>query len=101
MGISSLCAAICVGLLVRSEVMSQNSADLNWAVTEAWNAAECFKAASGDMEKTAQFTGGELAENMLVLRYDGDFELTLAPAREDGYISVVLSVRRTETDEDI
>ena len=57
-GVFSLCAAICVGLFVRSEVMSQDSADLNRAVTEARSAAECFKAVGGDLEKTAELTGG-------------------------------------------
>ena len=100
-GIFSLCAAICVGLFVRAEVMSRDSANLNRAVAEARNTAECFKAAGGDLEETARLTGGELAEDVLLLRYDGDFELTLAPVREDGYISAVLSVRRTDTDEEI
>ena len=100
-GIFSLCAAICVGLFVRAEVMSRDSADLNRAVTEACNAAECFKAAGGDLEETARLTGGELAGDVLLLRYDGGLELTLTPAREDGYISAVLSVKRTDTNEDI
>lgn len=100
-GIFSLCAAICVGLFVRAEVMSQDSADLNRAVTEARNASECFKAAGGDMEKTALLTGGDLLGDTLLLRYDESFSLTLAPAREDGYQSAVLSVKRCDTDEDI
>ena len=100
-GIFSLCAAICVGLFVRAEVMSRDSADLNRAVTEARNAAECFKAAGGDLEETARLTGGELAGDKLLLRYDGELELTLTPAREDGYISAVLSVKRADTNEDI
>ena len=97
-GIFSLCAAICMGLFVRAEVMSQDSADLDRAVTEARSAAECFKAAGGDLEKTAQLTGGELLDNTLLLRYDESFELTLTPAQEDGYQSAVLSVRRHEED---
>ena len=100
-GVFSLCAAICVGLFVRAEVMSRDSADLNRAVTEARNAAECFKAAGGDLEETARLTGGELAGDVLLLRYDGELELTLTPARENGYISAVLSVKRTGTNEDI
>ena len=105
-GIFSLCAAICVGLFVRSEVMSQDSANLSRAVTEARNAAECFKAAGGDMEKTAQLTGGELATGgTLFLEYDenwneldpgiaGTFELTLRPTVKNGYTSASLSVKR-------
>lgn len=62
-GIFSLCAAICVGLFVRSEVMSQDSANLNRAVSEARSVAECFKAAGGDLEKTAALTGGQIEED--------------------------------------
>lgn len=104
-GVFSLCAAICVGLFVRSEVMSQDSANLNRAVTEARSAAECFKAAGGDMEETVRLTGGEVAAGTLFLEYDenwnklgpgttGTFELTLQPAPEDGYTSASLSVKR-------
>ena len=100
-GIFSLCAAICVGLFVRSEVMSRDSADLNRAVAEARSAAECFKAACGDLEKTARLTGGELAEDILILRYDENFELVLTPVQENGYISAVLSVHRQGTEESI
>ena len=39
-GVFTLCAAICVGLFVRSEVISRDSADLNRAVTEAQRVAE-------------------------------------------------------------
>ena len=100
-GIFSLCAAICVGLFVRSEIMSQDSADLDLAVTKARSAAECFKAVGGDLEETARLTGGELAQDVLHLRYDENFELVLTPVQGNGYISAVLSVRRTDADEEI
>lgn len=105
-GVFSLCAAICVGLFVRSEVMSQDNANLNRAVSEARNTAECFKAVGGDLEQTAQLTGGEIAAgDTLFLEYDdnwnkldpgtvGTFELTLLPTPEDGYTSASLSVKR-------
>ena len=100
-GIFTLCAAICVGLFVRSELMSQDSANLNRAVTEARSAAECFKAAGGDLEETARLTGGEFSGNTLLLRYDGNFELTLQAAPENGYTSAVLSVKRSDTGEEL
>ena len=104
-GVFSLCAAICVGLFVRSEVMSQDSANLNQAVTVAKNAAECFKAAGGDMAKTAQLTGGKLAGNTLFLEYDehwnmldpgtaGTFELILSASAKSGYTGASVSVKR-------
>ena len=98
-GVFSLCAAICVGLFVRAEVMSRDSAELNRAVSEARNAAESFKAAGGDLEETARLTGGELAEGKLLLRYEENFELTLTPEQGDGYISAALAVSRSDTGE--
>ena len=107
-GIFSLCAAICVGLFVRAEVMSRDSADLNRAVTEARNAAECFKAAGGDLEETARLIGGELAAGgKLFLEYDGNwnkleagtagtYELLLLSAPGEGYAGASLSVKRYE-----
>ena len=107
-GIFSLCAAICVGLFVRAEVVSRGSADLNRAVTEARNVAECFKAAGGDMEETAQLTGGKLVTGgKLFLEYDanwkrldsgaaGTYELLLLSAPGDGYTEASLSVKRYE-----
>ena len=68
-GIFSMCAAICVGLFVRSEVMSQDSASLNRAVSEARNVAECFKAAGGDVKKTAELAGGQLPEDYELYHY--------------------------------
>lgn len=110
-GIFSLCAAICMGLFVRSEVMSQDAADLNRAVGAARSAAECYKAAGGDLEKTARLTGGEaLDAGTLFIEFDeswqplpageaGAFELTIArslpPAGESpGYAGALLEVKR-------
>ena len=111
-GVFSLCAAICVGLFVRSEVMSQDSANLNRAVTEARSVTECFKAAGGNLEKTARLTGGEIMDgSALCLRYDenwnkldagaaGAFELTLLTTPEDGYTSASVSVKRYDVKND-
>ena len=110
-GIFSLCAAICMGLFVRSEVMSQEAADLNRAVGAARSAAECYKAAGGDLEKTAELTGGGVLDaGTLFIEFDegwqplsageaGAFELTIArnqpPAGESlGYAGALLEVKR-------
>ena len=110
-GVFSLCAAICVGLFVRSEVMSQDSTDLNRAVAEARSAAECFKAVGGDLEKTAELTGGQISgDTTLFISYDQswhkldagaesacDITLTLRP--EGGYTGASLSVQRYDRTE--
>ena len=106
-GVFSLCAAVCVGLFVRSEIISQDSADLNQAVTAARSAAECFKAAGGDLRRTAELTGGEVLEGTLFLEFDqdwqklpagqaGTFELTmtLQTAESGAYSSALLEVKR-------
>ena len=61
-GVFTLCAAICTGIFAQSEVMSQDSEALSRAVNEARNVAECFKAAGGDLARTAQLSGGEIIE---------------------------------------
>ena len=105
-GIFSLCAAICVGLFVRAELISRDSDDLNRAVTEARNAAECFKAAGGDLEETARLINGNLkADGKLFLEFDADwkkldpgavgtYELMLLATPGDGYTGASLSVKR-------
>ncbi len=72
-GIFSLCAAICIGLFVRSELVSQDSADLNCALAQAKNASECFKAAGGDLDQIAGLLGGEVENGVLTLRYDASW----------------------------
>ena len=110
-GVFSLCAAICVGLFVRSEVMSQDSAGLNRAVAEARSAAECFKAVGGDLEKTAELTGGQIiGDTTLFISYDQSwhkldagaesaFDSTLTLRPEDGYTGASLSVQRYDRTE--
>lgn len=75
-GVFSLCAAICVGLFVKAEVMSQNSASLNQAVIAARNAAECYKAAGGDLNRAAELAGGRYGGGMLEVYYDQDWQLS-------------------------
>ena len=72
-GVFTLCAAVCVGLFVRSEVMSRESADLTRAVIEARNVSECWKATGGDLEKTAELCGGTVTQGLLWIHYDEDW----------------------------
>ena len=86
-GVFSLCAAVCVGLFVKSEVMSRDSADLNQAVIAARNVSECFKAAGGDLERTAELAGGQLRDGReVVLYFDRDWNpISAVPGNEDFY----------------
>ena len=96
---------ICVGLFVKAEVMSQDSADLNRAVIAARNAAECYKAAGGDLNRAAELAGGEAAGDALFLEFDknweklapgtrGAFELAILTVPGDGCANATLSVKR-------
>ena len=106
-GIFTLCAAICVGLFVRSEVISRDSADLNRAVTEAQRVAECFKAAGGDLSRTAELCGCAPGETALTILYDanwqrlaagadGVFRLDLEASKQEGFVFAELSVIRAD-----
>ena len=81
-GIFTFCAAICVGLFVRSELISRDSADLTNAVRRAQSAAECYKAAMGDLTRTGELSGAAYsAENgVLYLYYDEDWKAVPEPA---------------------
>ena len=106
-GVFTLCAAVCVGLFVRSEVMSRESADLTRAVTEARNVVECWKAVDGDFERTAELCGGAVEQDTLVIGFDKNWEQTgsasdaaffamMEPVAADGYAAATLRVVRRE-----
>ena len=81
-GVFTLCAAVCVGLFVRSEVMSRESADLTRAVAEARNVAECWKATGGDFMRTAELCGpGVYRGEQIVISFDRDWN-----RREPSYL---------------
>ena len=90
-GVFALCAAIAIGLLVRAELMSRESAELTQAVSQARSAAECYKSVGGDLEETARLLDARAGEDGLLLCYDSDwspcpegetaaYALTMVPA---------------------
>ena len=112
-GVFTLCAAVCVGLFVRAEVMSRESADLTRMTTEARNVVECWKASGGDLGRTIELAdAGRVVDGALFQPYDGDwnrmvgsnlfddaaeipaFYLTLEPRQESGYTAGILTVTR-------
>ena len=82
-GVFAICAAICVGLFVRAEVVSRDSADMTHAVNEARSVAECYKAAGGDLNRTAELCGGSVTDSILFLEYDEEWN-ALPGGSEDG-----------------
>ena len=95
-GVFTFCAAVCVGLFVRSERMSRDSADLTRAVGEARNVSECFKAAGGDLARTAELCGGTVEGDVLTVSCNetGDFRVLLTARVENGCPTGALAVRK-------
>ena len=118
-GVFALAAAIAIGLFVRSEVISRRSADLTRAVSEASSAAECFKAAGGDMKETASLLGTFAVGDAVTISYDGSWErcpdmfsaraslekevfrLTLTAEEKDGYTEARLLVTELESGDEL
>ncbi len=88
-GMFILCAAICIGLFVRAEVISASGADLNRAVEESRNVAECWKAAKGDLAATASLCGGTVEQGALRLYYDKEWARCSAEARDGFQITLL------------
>ncbi len=109
-GIFTLCASICIGLFIHSEIMSRQDADTIRAISAARSLSECYKAAGGDLRETAELSGGSLESDGVVLLFDGDwqkcaeegeqvlFHLILEPS-EDNAVEGVLSAKVTATGE--
>ena len=106
-GVFTFCAAVCVGLFVRSERMSRDSADLTRAVGEARNVSECFKAAGGDLARTAELCGGTVDGGVLTVSYTtgqntdddtGECRVLLTAQTENGCPTGTLAVRKQGTE---
>ncbi len=62
--------AVCTNMFAAAKKRSAAAADLNNAVIICETAAECFKAADGDMEATARLLGAESLPNDMKFYYD-------------------------------
>lgn len=88
-GMFALCAAICIGLFVRAEVISASGAELNRAVEEARSAAECWKAARGDLAATAALCAATPGQDALRLYFDKDW-IRCSAETPDGFCVTLL-----------
>ena len=61
----SICAAICVSAFAKARVTADSSRTLNDAVIQASNTAEAYKAADGDLQKTAELINGAADGSMI------------------------------------
>ena len=74
----AICAAACVKILTASYFMAIETRDISNAIRTAESSAECYKAVSGDIGKTAEILGGS-AVNVdglpaAVIYYDKDWQ---------------------------
>lgn len=66
----SICAAICANMFGSAQQMADDSENLSRAVVEARSAASCYKAADGDLEKTARLLDGVQLEDSAAVYFD-------------------------------
>jgi len=73
----AICAAACVRILAAAYLTASDTKDVNNAILIAENAAECYKAVSGDIEKTVALIGGNSGNmgnaNAAIVYYDEDW----------------------------
>ena len=85
----AVCASACVSIFVDSYFIARDARDLKTAVLTAENGAECYKAAGGDIQKTAVFLSAGGAEpNGLTVFYNSEWSLCGA---DDAMYSMVIS----------
>lgn len=97
-GVFVFCAVVCLGVFARAEMESRDSAELELAMNAARNAAECFKAAGGDLAETAELCRGAVRDGALEQDLGGGLLLRLVPSPAEGYWTGELSVARDETE---
>ena len=75
----AVCAAACIKILAASYFMATETRDMSNAIRAAENSAECYKAVSGDVGKTALIMGGIPANvdgsDAAVVYYDKDWRV--------------------------
>ena len=90
----AICAAACVKILAASYFMANESRDTSNAIHAAESGAECYKAVSGDIGKTAELLGGSTASiggaPAAVVYYDKDWAKCGEAAAE--YVLQLVSV---------
>jgi len=84
-GIFSLCAAVCLGLFAKAEVVRQDCADQDHAVEAAKSAAAAFRL-RGWGDSLPELSGSE-EDGIVTIHYDGDWR----PAEEEAVYSLTLT----------
>ncbi len=103
-GIFALCAAVCLGLFVKAETVSQDCADQDRAVEAAKSAAAAFRLC-GWRGELAEVSGGTEENGVVTVCYDEDwrsageeavYTLTLTPVPDKPCPEAELRVTRRD-----
>lgn len=98
LGVFAFCAAVCLGIFGTAKRLTRESEALSGASVAAQSAAECYKAAAGDLTACAVLLDAVLENGAVTLGYDENwqrtaqnaaFELVLTP-REDRHAEVIV-----------
>jgi len=89
----AICAIACVRILTTAYFHARDSRDIGHALIVAENAAESFKAVSGDLEMTASLVGGMVTGHTgnflhVVVNFDQDWHVANS---EDAHYVLLLS----------
>jgi len=92
--IFAICAVACVRILTTAYFYARDTRDLSHAIIIAENAAESFKATSGDFERTASLIGGRVDNfggySAVVVYFDSSWHLVDDPAQRQAYYVLYL-----------
>ncbi len=72
----ALCAAVCVNMFAKANLINQQSYELNKSIIIAQNAAQCFKASNSNTEKLADLLSGTADANEVKIGYDKNWQIT-------------------------
>lgn len=98
LGVFAFCAAVCLGVFGTAKRLTRESEALSGASVAAQSAAECYKAADGDLDACAALLDAKSENGVLTLNYDENwrrtaenaaFVLVLTP-REDRHAEVAV-----------
>ena len=75
--IFAVASAVCLKIFVTAHQVSTESSKLNQAVIAAQSAAECFKAAKGNIGETATLLGtdSEVSADSVIVRFDETWDV--------------------------
>lgn len=72
--IFAIASGVCVQLFVRAHFVSNDSTNLNMALTQMGNTETCLYGTKGDLEKVAELMDGRIENQTFVLYYNQDWE---------------------------